>query len=532
MVYRLEEEKERLNGAINAASASPDTLAIDNISNPNEFEQETPLATKKEHNESLEEAITPNSLDAVEFKQEPLPAISEEQRELLEEAFLDSAPEPDEFEEDFLPTARKERSQQGWLTPIVLGTGIGIALSVVGMRLLPALQSQGTSPAAPAKESVAPSLSVTVAPVETTTVAKTLDTTGTVAAFDLLPVLPQASGLQIKQVLAEEGDIVKAGQILAVLDNSVLQTQLQQAKAQLESSQAVVGQKQAALAQARATMAQSQRELARYQYLANQGAVNRQDLDTRTTGVATNQQAVQVAIANIGSAQADVRNNQAKIQQLQTQIEQTIVRAPANGIIAEKNARVGDVSATFQAQKLFSLIRDSHLELQLKVPETQLPEVHVGAPVTVTSNADRRLRIQGKVREISPLVDQQTRQATVKVDLPPSSYKDFQLRPGMFLQGAIVSNTAQALAVPATAVLPQSDGKAIVYLLSKDNTVRAQTVEAGVTTNPSKAKESDPSTARIEIKSGLKLGDRVAVDGAGYLKDGDRVKVVSQSVIR
>lgn len=521
MAYRLEEDREQFHGASSTSSASPEVQGLDSTPKVEEFEQQTALAIKKEHNGQPEEAIAHNHIEAT------LPASGKEQRELLEEAFLDSLLEPEESVEDFLSTPPKKSSQRRSLIPLLLGTGIGIALTVVGMGLLPTLNSKSGSPVAPAKESLAPSLSVTVAPVETTTVSKTLNATGTVAAFDLLPVLPRASGLQIKQVLAEEGDIVKEGQILAVLDNSVLQTQLQQAKAQLESSQAVVGQKQAALAQSRATLAQSQRELARYQYLANQGAVNRQDLDTRTTTVATNQQAVQVAIANIGSAQADVRNSQAKIQELQTQIEQTLVRAPANGIIAEKNARVGDVSATFQAQKLFSLIRDRHLELQLKVPETQLPQVQVGAPVTVTSNADRRLRIQGKVRDISPLVDQQTRQATVKVDLPPSSYQDFQLRPGMFLQGAIVANTAQGLAVPATAVLPQSDGKATVYLLNQDNTVKAQAVEVGVTTNPSNTQESDPSKARIEIKRGLKLGDRVVVDGAGYLKDGDRVKVVN-----
>lgn len=513
MAYSLEEEKEQLNNkARSARSASVDELLEDSAPSTDKLEQETAYINQKEYNGQLEET---NSVNGQASR-----------------AIVNAGPNVDEFEEDLPPNLKKPRSKGGWLTPLVIGTGIGLALAFLGMRLLPASQNKGTSPVAQTKESVAPSLSVSVAPVETTTVSRTLNATGSIAAYDLLPVLPQATGLQIKQVLADEGDIVKVGQILAVLDNSVLQTQLQQAKAQLESSQAAVGQKQAALAQAKATLAQSLRELTRYQYLANQGAINRQDLETRSTTVTTNQQAVQVAIANIGSAQADVRSNKAKIQQLQTQIEQTLVRAPANGIVAEKNARVGDVSTGFQTQPLFRIIRDGYLELQLKVPETQLSEVRIGAPVKVTSKMDDRIRLEGKVRDISPLVDQQTRQATVKVDLPSFSYKEFRLRPGMFLQADIVFNTAQALSVPATAVLPQSDGKAIVYLLNGDNTVKAQTVEVGVTINGAPAKvasaSNDLSNAKVEIKSGLKLGDRVVVDGAGYLKDGDTVRVVQQ----
>lgn len=598
MAYSLDEEKEQLNGVRSVYSASPDDLAPDSGPQSDDFEQQTPPATSKEHNGRREAAssegadstlggvahnhlnagefqqgsqfntrqqhhgqregaLAHNHLDVTEFQQQSSFNSREEYKERLEETlahshlpqvehqhsppttrkehngqldtgFPDTVPE-DEFEEDLPHTSKRPR--QGWLTPMVIGTGIGFALTVVGMGMLPKLQSKGTSPTPAATESVAPSLTVTVAPVETTMVARTLAAKGEVAALDLLPVLPLTTGLQIKQVMAEEGDTVKVGQILAVLDNSILQAQLQQAKAQLESSQAVVGQRQAALAQARATLAQSQRELARYQYLANQGAVNRQDLDTRSTAVATNDQAVQVAISNISSAQADVRNNQAKIQQLQTQLEQTVVRAPANGIVAERvdMARVGYVTGA--TQKLFSIIRDGYLELQAKVPETQLPEVRIGAPVTITSSADNNIRIQGKVREISPLINQDTRQAIVKVNLPSSSYKEFRLRPGMFLQAVIVSNTAQALTVPPTSVQPQSAGKGIVYLLNNDNTVRAQTVEVGVTINRAElslSKGDNLSKARVEIKSGLKLGDRVVVDGAGYLKDGDKVRVVQQ----
>jgi multidrug efflux pump subunit AcrA (membrane-fusion protein) len=83
-------------------------------------------------------------------------------------------------------------------------------------------------------------MSVTVAPVENTRIARKLSVTGTVAARELIAVLPQITGLQIEQILVDEGDLVKAGQVIAVLDDSVLQTQINGAKAEIESTQAVV----------------------------------------------------------------------------------------------------------------------------------------------------------------------------------------------------------------------------------------------------------------------------------------------------
>jgi RND family efflux transporter MFP subunit len=421
---------------------------------------------------------------------------------------------PDEFDDLDNPPNLTKSTRRGWLTPALIGIGIGVAITFGGTRLL---SNSGSQKIAPVKAPPPPSLSVTVVAVETSPVLSTLEATGTVAPYDLLPVLPQATGLQVRQVVASEGQTVQVGQVLAVLDDSVLQAQLQQAKAQLESSLAVVRQKQAAFNQQRATLAQTERELKRYQYLANQGAISRQDLETRSTAVETARESLGVAQANISSAEADVKNNRAQIQKLQTQLGQTVVRAPASGIVAEKFAAVGDVTSN---QKLFTLIRNSVLELQVKIPETQLPQVRIGAPVLITSNADSRIRLQGTVREIMPTVDQQTRQGTVKINLPSTPL----LRSGMFVRTAISSGTTQGLTVPATAVLPQSEGKGIVYTVDGNNVVHAQTVTEGATSG---GENTNADTARIEIKSGLKLGDRIVVAGAGYLKDGDRVKVVS-----
>ena len=144
-----------------------------------------------------------------------------------------------------------------------------------------------------------------------------------------------------------------------------------------------------------------------------------------------------------------------------------------------------------------------------------------GTAVSITSDSDQRIKLSGTVRDISPLVDPQNRQATVKIDLPASAF----LRSGMFLRASISTATAQGLKVPVKAILPQSDGSSIVYKLVGEDKVQAQPVVVGEIAGGA---VGDLTSARVEIKKGLKAGDKVVVAGAGYLKDGDRVKVGSQ----
>ena len=412
-----------------------------------------------------------------------------------------------EVEIDLIPTP-KPPQRRGWLVPLLVGTGLGIGLTGLGMTIM---NRPTTKPAVtPPSVNLAPSMSVTVASAELTPVARTLSVTGTVSARDLIPVLPQATGLQIKQILVDEGDSVKSGQTLAVLDSSVLQTQIAQAKAEVESNRAVVRQRQASLAQSRATLAEANSNYQRYRGLADAGAISRQELETRSTTATTAREAISVAQANIASAEADVRISIARVQQQQTQLNQTIVRAPASGVIAEQTAQVGDVANS--TQKIFSIIQNGSLELQAKVPATNLNQVKINAPTVVTSDADSRLRLQGNVREIAPLVDPQSREATVRIDLPATAL----LRPGMFASGAITINNVPGIAIPAKAVLPQSDGSAIAFVLTDGDIVRSQKITVGEAIGKN----------NVEIVNGLKIGDRVVVAGAGYLKDGDKVQVV------
>lgn len=526
----------------------------------------------------------------------------------------------------------------GWRN-LLIGLGIGFTIALVGAKSNHS-QKPETPPVTPQTTAVAQT--VTVASVESNSIDRTLDATGTVHANDMLPIMPKAMGLQIVEVLVDEGDYVEAGQVLAVLDDSILQTQIDRAQSQVTSADSTVAQAEAGVAQAQSTrqemeaalaqaeagilqaqaeyqaaaagveqaqaaveqartgigqaeagvaqaqanlerskagLEQAQREFDRYRNLADSGAISQQELDFRQTDVLTAQEEVRVAQANLSAAYTQVRNaeagvanaqagvtnaraqvenaasrelnaranvdsaraklnsqdanirasqanvdnakagvqgNRASVAQIETQLEQTLVRAPQSGIIATRMAQVGDV--TSNSGKLFDMIRDAQLELHAQVPETQLPQVKPGDVVRISSDANALIRVRGTVREIAPTIDAQTRMATVKVDLP----EDDSLRPGMFLKAAITTNSTSGLMIPASAVLPQADGKAIVYKLAADQTVTAQSVEVGEVTGKT---DGDLANAKVEVKSGLELGDRIVVKGGGYLKEGDRVKV-------
>ena len=391
---------------------------------------------------------------------------------------------------------------------VLIGVGIGMVNALIGTHLL--LSSLSSPTTAPTQTDTPAGQSVTVASVKPTMISHRLEATGTVAARDMLPILPEATGLRIREVLVEEGDMVRAGQVMVVLDSAALQAQLHEAQANLQVAQAVVRQKQAALASANTSLAEARSNLQRYQKLAEQGAISQQELVARSTTATKAQEEVGVAQANIDSTQATVESNLAQIEHLQTQIAQTLLRVPANGIVAEKLAHVGDVT---RDSKLFSIIRNGSLELQAQVPAAQLAQVKVGASAQIMSDTDHRIQLQGRVREIAPLVDAQTRQATVKIDLPANAF----VHCGMFLKTVITTSTTLGLTIPAKAILPQADGNSMVYLLDQANIAHAKTIEVGA------RQPGDKPT--VEVINGLAPGARIIVAGAAYIRDGDRVTV-------
>ncbi len=464
------------------------------------------------------------------------------------------------FIEPVEPILKKDSSSQNQepQTPrlsgarlLLLGVGIGVALTMAATRFLstPQQQKSAQTVPAPAITSQSPAQSVTIAPVNTTSVNRTLKATGTVAAFELISVLSQATGLQIQQVLVDEGDFVQAGQVIVILDAGVGQARLAQAQAAVAQAEARVAELRAGnraeeiararesvkMAKADLTQAQSDWDLAKKRVERNrnlqvEGAIALDRLDEFVNDERSKKAIVQQLQAKVRETQqqllefeagprpqviaqavAQLAEAKAQVQLNNAQLKDTRVVAPVSGKVATRNARVGDVTSSSQA--LFTIIENGRLELQVKLPETDLPLIRPGQKVTVSSDADSRLQLLGTIREINPTVNEESRQATLKIDLPAQA----SLKPGMFLRAAITTSTATSLTIPMGAVLPQANGQSIVYLLQADKTVKAQPVTTGEIL----------ANEQVEILKGLTQGDRVIVKGAAFLADGDRVSVNS-----
>ena len=436
---------------------------------------------------------------------------------------------------------------------LLIGAGVGALLALAGTRvfLTPANNSQSSSPPVQVAPSNVPPQAVTVTEVETSSIDSTIDASGTVRAYESIPVMSQASGLQITEVLAERGDFVNRGQVLARLNNRALIAQKTEALAAVAQQQVALEELQAgsrveevAQAEARVANAKSaiieaqsdlelvQKRVERNGILQAEGAITRDRFDevlnqekvarSDLAGAKANLNEAEQALAQlkagsrrqtIAQAEAQLIQAQGRLQAIEAQLEDTTIVAPDSGVIASREATLGQTTSS--GEMLFSIIQNGRLELRLQVPETLIGKIQPGQKVKVTSNANSSLNLTGEIREIDPVVDDASRQAVVKVDLP----SDNNLKPGMFLRAAIRTDTNQGLAVPIESLLPQSENKAIAFVVQDDNTVKAQTVEMGEILDEQ----------RLEILTGLQSGDRIVLKGAAYLKDGDLVKIADDN---
>ena len=432
---------------------------------------------------------------------------------------------------------------------LIIGIGLGLLISWGGAKFISPLANK-KSIAASQTQTIAtdssnlPSRHVTIAEVTSSTVERSLKASGTVEAYELIPVMSQATGLQIREILVDEGDYVQRGQVLARLNSDALEAEylqaqgaFAQAEARLAAIEAGTRVEEIARAQERVNSlaaevarAESDLELVtkrvkRNQTLETEGAISRDRLDEIYNEERINRANLEQAQARLAEgkqelaqlqagerpevilgARGELLQAQGRLQLIKTQLQDATVTAPASGIIAERNARLGDL--TSNSDNLFTIIENGRLELRLKVPETSISQIQPQQKVQIISQYNSQPLI-GTVREIDPIIDRQSRQATVNIDLP----SQVPLKPGMFLRATISTATAQGQTVPVKALLPQADGSAIAFVVQDDNTVKAQSVEIGEIL----------ADEKVEVIQGLQTGDRIVVKGVAYLKDGDSV---------
>ncbi|MBC1183140.1 efflux RND transporter periplasmic adaptor subunit [Brevundimonas sp. WCHBH090558] len=317
---------------------------------------------------------------------------------------------------------------------------------------------------------------VSAATVTQTSLDRTVTASGTVSAWEEVPVAAETGGLTAVAVYVDEGSYVRQGQPLVQMNDVLLRAQLRQQQAQVQLAEANVARDNAALDRA--------------QQLKERGFLSQASLDT--------------ALANQRSSNANLAAARAALSQTQTQLSQATIRAPVSGLIVSRSVTKGQIIAA--GTELFRMVRDGRLELDAQVPETELALVRTGQSATITSSEAGQTT--GSVRIVTPEVNATTRLGLARISLAPGA----QLRPGMFARADIAVGDQPATTVPTGAVLYR-DNKPGVFVVRGDSTVHFQPVTI--------LSRTEAQTA----VSGVDVGVRVAVDGAGFLNEGDRVNV-------
>lgn len=435
---------------------------------------------------------------------------------------------------------------------LIIGIGLGLLISWVGIKFISPMDnekliaaSQTQTIAEPSEEqTTGVARRVTVTEVTNNSVTRSLKASGTVEAYELIPVMSQATGLQIQEILVDEGDYVKKGQVLAKLNSDALEAEylqaqgaVAQAEARLAEIEAGTRAEEIARAQERvnslaAEVARAESDLdlvskrvERNETLEAEGAITRDRLDEIYNEERINRANLQQAQALLAegkqelaqlqtgerpevilATRAELLQAQGRLKLIKTQLQDAIVTAPASGVIAERNATLGELTSS--SDNLFTIIENGRLELRLEVPETSISQIQPRQKVQIISEYNSEPLI-GIVREIDPVIDRESRQATVNIDLPPQ----VALKPGMFLRATINTATTQGKTVSVKAILPQADGSAIAFVVQNNNTVKAQSVKIGEIL----------ANEKVEVIEGLQTGDMIVVKGSAYLKDGDSV---------
>ncbi len=333
--------------------------------------------------------------------------------------------------------------------------------------------------------------------------ASVLDATGYVTARRQATVSAQITGT-LTQVLIEEGDHVKAGQVLARLDDTSQRAALAQAEAQLHSAQAL-------LAQYEAQLAQNRRDVKRLEDLVERKLVSDQAVeqartlvDTETAQVLGQRKQIDLATANVRSAQV--------------QLDYCTIHSPFTGVVIAKAAQVGEIVSPFSAGGGFTrtgigtLVDMDSLEIEVDVNEAYINRVVPGQPVDSVLNAYPDWKIPSHVIAIIPTADRS--KATVKVRIG-LDVKDDRIVPDMGVRVSFLeekkptaddSRPPKGVLVPSTAL--RRDGDKDVLFVVKDGKAQRRVVALGATFGSSR-----------QVESGVSPGESVIVDAPEDLKD-------------
>lgn len=350
-----------------------------------------------------------------------------------------------------------------------------LTLSLALALMLAGCSDKGANDAATARAATSPR-AVTAARVAVRRMDSELALSGVLVSREEAAVSSQLSGYPVARVLVDIDAQVRAGQPLAVLDDTLLR--------------ADIAQQRAVLAQQRIAAERAQGEAARVTGLENSGVLSAEAIAERKLAART--------------AQAGVAQAQAALQALLVRQGLMTIRAPVSGRVLARTVRPGDIAST--AAVLFRIERDNLVEVDAEVPEQAIASVRPGQRATVTLSSG--MSMPATVRLVGAEIDAQTKQGRARVLMAPNR----ELRPGGFATVRLAVAAEDVSAVPEAALRHDASGTTVM-VLDKANRAHTTPVRAGI-----------HADGWVAVPGGPPPGTLVLTGGQSFVLDGDTVK--------
>ena len=334
---------------------------------------------------------------------------------------------------------------------------------------------------------------VSVAAARKQDVKVVLTAIGNISALNTATVRARVDG-ELKAIRFKEGQLVKAGALLAEIDPRTYQIALAQVHGQLAKDQSL--------------LKNAQLDLARYKDLLAKDSIARQQVDTQE--------------ALVGQLTATVQTDQAQVDNARLQLSYTKITAPISGRLGLKLADLGNIVRASDAAGIVTITQTQPISVVFAVPEANLAQITRKLkgtdPLTVEAwdREQRNVLATGKVSTTDNAIDAVTGTIKVKAEFANA---DGTLFPNQFVNIKLQVNTLEnALAVPSTAVQRAPRG-AFVYVVKPDSSVTIRGIRVGTT-------EGD----WVSVQGDLAAGDKVVTDGADRLREGAKVEVIAPVV--
>jgi RND family efflux transporter MFP subunit len=358
---------------------------------------------------------------------------------------------------------------------IILAAAAVALLLVLAFFMFGGSGEKAAAPKASAGDSL-PAVSVVVPGRQD--VPAVISATGSLAARRDMQVGVPGEGGQVVRVLVEPGQWVGNGQTLAIIDRSVQAQESAQLAAQIEVN--------------RADLRLAQNELDRAMALVSRGFVSQADVDRKR--------------ATRDAAAARVRVAQAQLAAARARIGRLDVRAPAAGLVLDRNVEAGQVVGAGSGW-LFRIAQGGETEVLARLPQTDLARITAGVPATVTPVGSAQ-SYEGTVWQVSPVIDPQTRQGEARILVPYNR----DLRPGGFASVLIRAGSVTAPLLPESSVLTDDTGS-YVMIVGPNNTAQRRPVRVGSVTDRG-----------VVIAEGLNGTEQVVESAGAFLNPGERIR--------